>query len=442
MDACIWGFNAEWVRDSSLACVGAIHSGQFDLARRMLVHILDELTDSSGMAYGEGRFYDLHHAEPDQNGELLYALWMYWVHARDESLIRGRWDQICAIAEFPLRPELWVEEVSMIRSERDIRERDRERHGMQPGFELAYQMWVSLGLAVAAQMAEFMQDAQKVARWQEVADRIWQAALTHPRFRLIEDDYLMKRRLLDGSFQHFARSRPYIHRIFDDQTQMYPRGLDRQGALEPDHSEAYPIALGMLDPESELARRTLTRLESLWNQEWDFGGYPLHNVDSEPTKLGGHLLPIQLITQAALEARRFDIFRRNIRWLLNTKDGRGYTWWEYRDADPAMQIDHGIPPWFGFAEPLVMFIYHLLGYRPKPAEIVIQPHLPPELTSVKAHLKCGRHWIDLQIHNEGRYVTSALVGGEAWTRFTSEAVSLDLPSEDLTVEIWLTDDLP
>jgi hypothetical protein len=437
VNAGIWGFNSEWVRDSSLASVGASLSAQWDIARAILDHIIRDLFSPDGLAYGEGQFYDPRRHEPDQNGELLYALWMYWVHSRDDSLIREHWDKLQQIAEFPLRPEFWDKSAGMILSERDIRERDKERHGLKPGFELAYQMWVSLGLHKAADMARHMGAIDLGAGWDAQAKQLWDTTLNHPRFKLVENGYLMKRRLPDGSFQRHALSRPYVHRIADDYVKMYPRNLERAGELEPDHSEIYPIALGMLDPESDLAQRTLLRMEQLWNQEWDFGGYPLHHAGSEPTKLGSHMLPFHLITQAALVGRQYDTVRRNLNYYLTTYEGRGYTWWEYRDADPELQIDHGMIPWFVFSEPMTFFIHDLVGYRPGPDALTISPHLLPEMENITTHLRFGSHWVDLRLYNHGRFINRVNVDGKTWKRFDPDHVFLDVPQSDLDVEIWL-----
>lgn len=441
MNAGIWGYGAEWVRDSSLACVGAIVSGQFEMARKMLAHMLSHMVSPEGVTFGEGQFYDLKRAELDQNGELLHALWTYWVHSRDEDFLREHWATICRLADFPLRSEFWVEEASMLRGERDVRERDLERHGLQPGFELAHQMWVSLGLRRAADMAALLDEPDREARWREYGERIWDAVLHHPKFALVEDGYLVKHRLPDGELQRFARPRPYVHRPTEEPlTKMYPRSLNRSGALEPDASEAWPIAHGLVDPESELARRTLIRMEQLWNQEWDFGGYPLHNVESEPTKLGPWPMTLYMITQAAAEARAHTTVRRNLDWYLDTKDGKGFMWWEYRDADPALQIDHGVIPWLIYGEPLFLLVHQFLGYRPGPTAIALRPHLLPEWREVKARIRNGSHWLDLELHNSGRVIHRVEVNGRPWKQFSGEEVELNLLQEDTRVEVWMKAD--
>jgi hypothetical protein len=330
-----------------------------------------------------------------------------------------------------------VEEASMLKSERDQRDRDAERHGLKEGFELSHQMWNSLGLVKAADMADLMGESETAERWRKISGRIWQAVLYHPTFHFIEDGYLMKRRLPDGTFQRFAKVVPYVHRIDDTITRVYPRNRRKQGELEPDGSEAWPIALGMIDPDSKLAQRTLLRMESLWNFEWDFGGYPLHHPGSDPTKTGSWPMIFYFVTQAALEARDYDLVRRNLNWILSTKDGRGYTWWEYRDADPTLQIDHGITPWFSYGEAVFMFIHHLLGYRPGPTVITIAPHLLPEMKTVQTRLRCGEWWLDLKIHNNGRYIDHVEINGRPHLDYQQESIQINTLQEDSRVDIWL-----
>ncbi|MFZ0544474.1 MAG: hypothetical protein WAM60_03515 [Candidatus Promineifilaceae bacterium] len=437
MNAAIWGYNAEWVRDSSCASLGATFSGQFETARAMLNHIVADLISDQGMAFGESQFYEPRRAELDQNGEFIFALWQYWVHSRDDSLIRENWPKLIRVAEFPIGPDFWVEEAAMLKSERDQRDRDAERHGLKEGFELSHQMWNSLGLAKAADMARHMGDVKTADRWDEISGRIWDAVLHHPTFNFIEDGYLMKRRLPDGTFQRFAHVIPYVHRIDDRTTRVYPRNRGMGGELEPDGSEAWPIALGMIDPDSDLTHRTLLRMESLWNFNWDFGGYPLHHPGSDPTKQGAWPMIFYFVTQAALEAREYDTVRRNLDWILSTKDGRGYTWWEYRDADPALQIDHGITPWFSYGEAVFMFVHHLLGYRPGPDQITIAPHLLPEMKTVTARLRQGQWWLDLTIHNNGRYIDKAERNGRPHNNCHRETITMDVLEENSQVEIWL-----
>jgi hypothetical protein len=71
--------------------------------------------------------------------------------------------------------------------------------------------------------------------------------------------------------------------------------------------------------------------------------------------------------------------------------------------------------------------------------ILFHPHLLPELKNVSARLRSGKHWIELNIHNDGRRIRQVMVNGQAWGGFTSDEVRLALPEQDTTVVIWLSD---
>jgi len=437
MNAGIWGYNSEWVRDSSGACVGATLSGQHEIARSMLRRLLEDLVDDDGMTFGEARFYSLDEVELDQNGELLYAVWQYWLHSRDDAFIRDYWDRIKAVAELPIQSDFWVEEAQMVQSTRDIRERDLSRHGLEPGFDLGHQMWTSVGLAKAADIAETLEESDTAARWRSKSNAIWEAVLSHPKFALVEDDYFMFRRTLDGAFQRHADASVYIHRpSAEPMTQMYPRNQYRESELEPSAFEAWPIALGLVDRQGNLAKRTLIRMEALWNNEWDFGGYCLQNATSEISKLGAWPMSFYMITQAAVEAGNWDTVRRNLEWVMNTPDGRGYMWWEYRDADPKLQIDHGVIPWLAFGEAATLLVRNVLGFQPLPDGIRIGPRLLPETDEVGASMRFGPHTITLTIHNDGPDVLRATVDGESVPVSDAGILELPIPNSDIEVELW------
>jgi hypothetical protein len=125
--------------------------------------------------------------------------------------------------------------------------------------------------------------------------------------------------------------------------------------------------------------------------------------------------------------------------MLTTKDGKGYAWWEYRDANPELQIDHGFDPSFDYGDPVRMFIHHMIGFRPGIEDIKIYPRLLPEWKDVTAKLRCGSQWITLRIHNDGRYIHKAELQGEQWMNISAEDITIPIPEEDFNVEIWLQD---
>jgi hypothetical protein len=112
-------------------------------------------------------------------------------------------------------------------------------------------------------------------------------------------------------------------------------------------------------------------------------------------------------------------------------------WWEYIDAEPELQIDHGVIPWLIYGEPLNLLVHHMLGYRPLPDGILIQPHLLPELGFVSAKIRNGSNLLNLSIHNKGRYVQRAELDGKVLPEISADNIFFEVPESDVTVEIWL-----
>ncbi|MEK6570428.1 MAG: hypothetical protein AABZ61_03600, partial [Bacteroidota bacterium] len=91
MDSSIWQYNLEWVRDQSMVVVGLVLSGQEKLAKTLLDRMMDKMVNDEGVTLESGRWRGYDFYELDQNGELLYAHWMYWRWTDDDSLIEKHW---------------------------------------------------------------------------------------------------------------------------------------------------------------------------------------------------------------------------------------------------------------------------------------------------------------------------------------------------------------
>ncbi len=140
---------------------------------------------------------------------------------------------------------------------------------------------------------------------------------------MIEHNRIIKRRLLDGSVQ----TELSIADIGSDfQKQFVPDGmpLASTGARtwEPDISECFPIALGVIDPRSDIAKNTIEAMEQLWSQAWEDGGYGRYNVLSEPDSPGPWPLATMYMAAAGLEAGDVELGQRAIGWLVD-KAGAG-----------------------------------------------------------------------------------------------------------------------
>ncbi|MDZ7290215.1 MAG: hypothetical protein ONB44_13005 [candidate division KSB1 bacterium] len=433
MDGSIWQYNLEWVRDQAMVTIGLTMAGHQDLAQTMIERLLHKFVTEHGDTVDSGRVRDPAEVELDQNGVLLYALWNLWCWRGEPilHLIRQYWQKIVAVAEFPLQDIYWDKESRLLKNTREYWER-HAAYGIREGYELAYQLFVVMGLEKAAVMAERIGDMQHAQRWRDAAAMIKQAMLAHPKFAMIEDGHFIKRRLTSGKVQHALAMIP---------ADALPPGLlppnDPNCYLEPDSSEALPIAFELIDPKSELAYKTLAHLETLWNQRWEIGGYGRYHVSSEPDSPGPWPFATLFIARAYLENGNFEKVSRALRWLHDVQGGEAGSWFEFygsRPSPPCPQV--GIIPWT-WAEMIIFFVHHLLGVRPEIDRLIIRPRLLPELKSVKSRLRVLGHWIELQIHQaEKAEARKAEVNGQSMM-FQNGKLSLPLPEGDWKVEIHI-----
>jgi hypothetical protein len=394
MDGSFWQYNLEWVRDQALVTVGLTMAGRQELAQTILERILRQFVTGQGDTVDSSRVRAPAEVELDQNGALLYALWNLWAWRGEPAidLIRRHWQKIVAVAEFPLQNVFWDKDSRLLKNTREFWER-HAAYGVAEGYELAYQFFVAMGLEKAAIMAARLGQTQQAARWREAAATIKTAMLTHSRFAMIEDGHFIKRRLASGEVQR-TLAVPDRSILFPS----VPLTTEPVCYLDPDASEALPIALEFVDPQGELARKTLAHLETLWNQRWSIGGYGRYHVTSEPDSPGPWPFATLFIARAHHEAGNYEKVTRALHWLLQVPGGEAGSWFEFygpRPVPPCPQV--GIIPWT-WAELIVFFVHHLLGVRPGLDGLLIRPRLLPELKSVKAHVRIRDRWIDLEIY--------------------------------------------
>jgi hypothetical protein len=432
MDGSIWQYNLEWVRDQAMVTIGLTMAGHHELAQTMIERLLHKFVTAHGDTVDSGRLRDPAEVELDQNGELLYALWSLWRWRGDSvvELIRQNWKKIVAVAEFPLQEIFWNKESRLLKNTREYWER-HAAYGVREGYELAYQFFVVIGLEKAVIMAERIADLQHAQRWREAAATIKHAMLSHPKFAMIEDGHFIKRRLATGEAQ-----RTLVVPDADILPPGIPLKTEPNCYLDPDASEALPIAFEMIDPHSELARKTLAHLETLWNQRWSIGGYGRYHVTSEPDSPGPWPFATLFITRAYLEAGDDEKVSRALRWLSQVQGGEAGSWFEFygpRPVPPCPQA--GIVPWT-WGEIIIFFIHHLLGVRPEVDRLIIRPRLLPELKSVKSRLRVHEHWIDLEIRRADKASErSAIVNGQTVPLQDNRLI---LPLPDKKMEIAMT----
>jgi hypothetical protein len=395
MDGSIWQYNHEWVRDQAHVAEALARIGNSELAGTMLARMLDDFVSFDGDTVDSGQRRAKGEIELDQNGELLAALRTYVDWTGDIELIEARWGKVQKLALFPLRAEFLHEPSGLLHNQREYWER-HEGHGIEDGFELMHQFFVSLGLSDAAYLAALIGADADQNQWTRAASKLRDAMLDDPRYRMVESGHFIKRRSVDGAWQQTITAPPHC---------MLPDGIPLKEAgphfLDPDTSSVLPIAHGFIDPLGELAGETLAHIEQLWNQWWDGGGYGRYNASSEADSAGPWPFASLFVARAYTEAGNDDKVWRILRWLASKPGRVAGSWFEFdgpRIAPPYPQV--GFTPWT-WAELITLYVHHLLGVHPDSEGITIRPHVLDGLDQMDASLQVQGHRLDLQVRRAG-----------------------------------------
>jgi hypothetical protein len=427
MDASIWQYNREWVRDQAMVALGLILSGSFSPARTILHRLCQEFITDEGDAVDSSERRHADEVELDQNGELLYVLKKYVLWTNDWSLIEENWSKISAAAEFPLRSVFCHEPSGLLVNRREYWERHR-LHGIQRGMELAHQFFVSLGLSAAADLARHTGRPEQAGRWKNEAARLKKALLFDPAFRMVDERGFIKRRGTGGEAQEY---------IEPPDSAMLPTGIglgmEGKHALNPDTSAALPIAMGFIPPDSPIALATLNHMEGLWNQCWTGGGYGRYNATSEADSPGPWPFPSLFAARAYLENGNMEKAWRVLRWLDSLSGSAAGSWFEFygqRISPPYPQV--GICPWT-WAEMILFLVHHMVGLQPHSDHIRIRPRLLSGLRRIQAcfPLRNKRIWLNFRADpnaGEGRFQSSARI---------LKASPEELIIEEGKEEIWI-----
>jgi hypothetical protein len=371
IDASIWQYRREWVRDQSFAVHSVLLAGHHQTAKVMLERLLHEFVSDTGSTVDSSEVRDPDEAELDQNGILLHVLREYVLWTGDLGIVRSHWDRIVKTAEFPLQP-IFREPVSGL----PINQRDFwERHsafGMEPGMELTHAVFVSLGLTAVAELARQIGRHEEASRWEQEAARLKETVLRHPTHAFVGEHGFFKRRGRNGAMQACIIPAP-------NSGLPHGVGLARNvpHPLNPDSSCALPIVYGFIPAESGIARRTLAQLEGLWNQAWEGGGYGRYHMDSDPDSAGPWPFPSLYIARAYLEGREYGKVQRVLDWLASLPEYPSGSFFEmYGDRIAPPYAQNGIVPW-NWAEIIMLVVKNILGFQPEPDAMRIRPRLLP-----------------------------------------------------------------
>lgn len=409
VDGSIWQYNHEWLRDQSVVALALTMLGATGRAKTMFTRLLEKFVTPEGDTLDSSVKRDPSEVELDQNGYLLCTLKDYALWTGDLGLVHAKWDKITAVAEFPLQPIFRHAESGLLQNCREYWER-HSIHGIRPGMELSYQLWVSEGLAAAAVLARLTGHAQQAVRWDAESARLRRAMLSDRRFKMHDRRGFIKRRSPDGSMQETITADRACG--LPDGVPLMSPGLHR---LNPDTSAALPIALGTVAPDSPVARRTFRSLEQLWNQAGNGGGYGRYHASSEPDSPGGWPFASLFVARAAVEAGDDAKVWRILRWLDTVPGAKSGAWFEFygeRIAPPLPQV--GIVVW-NWAELIVLYVQHILGIQPDEDGVRVRPRLLAGLAAADATftIRGKHHRLRVTKGNRGAKVSIALRGAVA-----------------------------
>ncbi len=387
MDAGIFEYGAQWVRDTSNTALGALHAGQFELARAALLRVLNKMISREGATMIAGAFDAPDREQFDQMGELLHCLRCYRDWTGDDSLIRQHRELLVPLIERPLLP-VFRDPTGMVHNRREFWERT-----LDDAYELAYQTYVVLGLREGAELAGALGAEERASRWRDEAERLWRAVLAHPTRSLVRDGSLIKRRDVTGQVaDRLTNFRGYSPDV--------PLNTETHHRLLPDASMALPIALGLVDPGSKLARSTLDDLEQLWNTRWSDGGYDRYHTSAQPDQPGPWPFATCFILRAQHEARLLDRSRRSLEWLNTVQGGRAGTWFEEIPSVRSLNNSCGLVQWTS-GELALFIVRHYLGIGFAHGQLRIRPLLYPGSPPVSADLRFRQGRLKLEIRRPG-----------------------------------------
>jgi len=376
-DSGTWMYNMEWVRDDVMVSIALLQAGMNAEAKTLLTKVLERSVGPDGRTFESSRWSGFDYTELDQNGELLYALWMYAAWTGDMDFLKRYWSSIARLASFPLEERFRDGESGLMHNRREFWERN-DSFGVEDGYELTYQFWVSFGLRHAAEIADAV-GAPEGKEWREAAEAIRRSMLTHPKYRLVEEGHLIKRRTREGKWQRFM--------IPPDPARMPPGSPIATNATpecEPDLGNIIPVMYGFVEPGSDLAHGTLRHCETLWSQKWDFGGYPRYNTTSEPDPPAPWPLATLFMARSYAETGDWAKFRQCINWVRNVHGGLSGGWFERYGPS----ITPPAPPvcviGWAWAEVTSLVVHHLAGIRPGLDSLTIRPRLPEGVNQLSA----------------------------------------------------------
>ncbi len=421
MDAGVFEYGGQWIRDASNTAEGLIRIGDFDLARSLLGYMLDKMINDNGTTMISSSYVNPEDEEFDQMGELWDALRDYYYWTGDSSLLVDNSSKLIAMTNRPLMP-VFLDSTGMVHNKREYWERF-----LTDGYELAYQVYIIRGLRDAIELAPVIRAEKYVSRWRSAEKKMLHAMLDNPKFKLVHGGAFIKRRSMTGQIVDTVRYRGYVVDA--------PAVTESLQRLMPDASMALPIILGIVKPNSFLAKKTLEDLQPLWDMRWSFGGYDRYNTSSQPDQPGPWLIATTLILRAEQDAGMYRLSRRTLDWLYHVQGGHTGAFFEEIPINRHQEFTAGILPWPA-AEVASFVIKDWLGIRFSNGRMIIKPNLYPGSKGVDADIRYRNSRIRLSLEGSGK-VNRAVVNGVVAKLGEDGSVELPIDFRGGTVRIFM-----
>lgn len=431
MDAGVWEYCMEWVIDHLWAAIGFLRSGFVDEARLLVENNLKNAIGFDGRTIESSRWFGYDYTELNQNGSLVHSVWEYLCWTGDFALARKYWDKIKLCAEFPLQEVFFDNRARMVHNKREFWERS-DPHGIEDGFEMAYQFWVIMGLEKGAEIAEALHDRATARKWKQTASEMKESFLSDPTYKMIENGRLIKRRKKSGEWQTLS--------IPPNRSAMppgSPLAIDENPVLDPDTVVTFPIIYGMIDPRSDLSLKTLEWVDTLWSQQWEGGGYSRYNSHSEPDPPAPWPFNSVMVARAHAEAGNDEKVWRVLHWLTNLPTGKSGSWFEHLGPSitpPAPPV--GIVGWIWY-EIMALYVHQIVGLRPELNRLVVRPRLISGLDHIRSTHIVRKTNVSVHIRRS-KEKASAFVNGKS-VAVENGAISIPYPLKGtLSIEFNFT----
>jgi hypothetical protein len=249
---------------------------------------------------------------------------------------------------------------------------------------------------------------------------------------MIENGRLIKRRKRNGEWQKLS-----IPPNRGTMPPGSPLAVDENPSLDPDAVVAFPIIYGMIDPKSELALKTLEWVDTLWNQQWEGGGYSRYNTHSEPDPPAPWPLISVMVARAHAEAGNDDKVWRVLDWLTNLPCGKSGSWFERMGPSitpPAPPV--GIVGWIWY-EIMALYVHQIVGLRPELDRLVVRPRLIKGLDDIRSTHIVRKTELSIHIRRSKEKSVATVNGKEVPVQNGSIAIPYPLKGA-LTIEFNVT----